>query len=75
MPNWKPAVIADSSGKWSYNAVVFATQEEALASARDLMARWTLVTDCAAHETDDPVNYHIDMETMVLSPVSKQAAA
>ena len=74
MSNWKPAVIADSGGKWSYNAVVFATEAEALASARDLACRWMLVTDFAAHPSDDPVNYHIDLATMVLSAVPKEAA-
>jgi len=30
-------------GGWNGNAVRFATEDEAMASARDLMRRWTLV--------------------------------
>jgi len=55
--SFKPEVIADSSGKWCGNGLRFATHAEALASARDLMRRWTLVTDYRASESNDPVNY------------------
>lgn len=44
------------SGKWNGNAVRFATEEEALASARDLMGRWFLVENYGADYSDDPVN-------------------
>lgn len=53
---WKPEVIADSSGKWADNSLRFATQDEALRSARDLSNRWMLVTDYRATECDDEVN-------------------
>ena len=52
--SWKPEVIADSSGKWSTNALRFATEEEASAYALDLALRWTLVRDVRATECDDP---------------------
>jgi hypothetical protein len=55
--NWKPEVKVD--GKFSQNAMVFRTEEEALTSARDLMNRWMLVTGYRATPTDDPVNYRI----------------
>lgn len=46
---WKPEVrVAGNHGKWSQNALVFPTEAEALASARDLMGRWLLVEDCRA---------------------------
>jgi hypothetical protein len=57
--SWKPEVIADSSGKWCGNALRFATQEEAEASAANLAMRWTLVRDYRAVECDDPVNYRL----------------
>lgn len=56
MANWKPAVRTDPNDpKFYTNALVFATQEEAQASAEDLMSRWLLVIECKTIETDDPV--------------------
>jgi hypothetical protein len=57
MSSWKPEVIADSSGKWCSNALRFATEQEAYASARDLFYRWTLAVNFRAAQSDDPVNY------------------
>lgn len=48
------------SGKWAGNALRFATEEEATASARDLMSRWTLVENYGAEYSEDPVNYAWD---------------
>jgi hypothetical protein len=55
--SFKPEVIADSSGKWTGNALRFATREEAEAQVLDLMMRWTSVHDTRVVESDDPVNY------------------
>jgi hypothetical protein len=55
MPNWKPEVFLE--GKWSCNALVFATKEEAEQNARDLLMRWFVPTDSRAVESTDPVNY------------------
>jgi hypothetical protein len=56
--SWKPAVrVAGEGDKWLYNALVFATKEEAIDNARDLMSRWMRVTDYGATESSDPVNY------------------
>ena len=52
---WKPEVMVD--GDWSQNSLVFATKEEAAASARELMSRWMLVTDSRAIEVDKPATY------------------
>jgi hypothetical protein len=60
--SWKPEVKVN--GKWSQNAVVFATEAEAEASAEDLMRRWLLVEDCRAVESDKPVNYRIVNNSM-----------
>ena len=53
--SWKPEV--EVNGQWSRNALVFATKEEAMASAQDLFSRWILTTGCRAVEVDEPVNY------------------
>ena len=55
--SYKPEVLVD--GQWSQNSVVFATEEEALTSARDLMRRWMLVCDCRAVPSDEEVNYRL----------------
>lgn len=53
---WKPEVFVD--GKWSQNALVFATGEEAERYAHDLFMRWTLCSDSRAVEVPDAeVNY------------------
>lgn len=61
--SWKPEVRTGNDEKWYDNSLRFATQEEAEASARDLMNRWMLVVACRAVESEDPVNYRIDLET------------
>jgi hypothetical protein len=53
--SWKPEVFVQ--GKWSRNGLVFATEQEAADSARNLMYRWILVEDSRAVEVDEPVNY------------------
>lgn len=61
--SWKPEVKTGNDQRWYGNALAFASKEEAEASARDLMNRWMLVVDCRAVESDEPVNYRIDLET------------
>lgn len=56
---WKTEVIADSSGTWAGNALVFETKLEALAYAKDLMGRWLAVRDYRMVYTDEKVNYVI----------------
>lgn len=56
--SWKPEVVADSTGKWNANGLRFATKEEAETNAKNLAAKWWLVTNTRAVESDDPVNYH-----------------
>lgn len=55
--SWKPEVIADSSGKWSTNALRFATKREAEFYAQDLAMRWTLVRDFRAKRCKDAVTH------------------
>jgi hypothetical protein len=52
--NYKPEVKVE--GNWCHNSLVFATKEEAEASAKALMGRWMLVQDSRAVETKEDVN-------------------
>jgi hypothetical protein len=60
--SFKPDVIADSSGKWSSNALRFATEAEARIYVDDLMMRWTAVHDTRIVEIDEPVTARLDRE-------------
>jgi ribosomal protein L31E len=53
--SYRPMVYVQ--GEWAGNAVRFATSDEAMASARNLMARWFLVEDVRVDMSDDEVNY------------------
>lgn len=55
--SWKSEVIADSSGKWTANALRFATAQEAKSYGTDLMMRWTAVRDVREVESEDPVSH------------------
>lgn len=58
--SYKPQVMVAGNGDaWCDNALRFETREEAETSARDLMGRWMMVTDCRAAESDDPVTHRI----------------
>ena len=58
--SFKPEVIADSSGKWSSNALRFATEEEARIYVDDLTMRWTAVRDTRVVEAEEPVTARLD---------------
>jgi len=60
--SFKPEVIADSSGKWSGNALRFATEEEARIYVDDLMMRWTAVRSTRVVEVEDPVTDRLDRD-------------
>lgn len=53
--SYKPMVYVQR--EWAGNALRFATYDEALDNARELMGRWMLVEDYRADESTDPVNY------------------
>jgi len=57
--SYSPEVIADSTGKWSGNALRFATRAEAEIWVKDLSYRWMAVIDTRVVETDDPVTYSL----------------
>lgn len=54
---FRSEVIADSSGEWVGNSVVFETKQEAEDYVRDLSWRWTLVRETRVVPTDEPANY------------------
>lgn len=64
---FKAEVIADSSGKWAGNALVFATEAEAEAYVLDLARRWTLVRETRTVSTDEAPNYHLDVDSGVVT--------
>jgi hypothetical protein len=68
--SYKPEVQTDNSGKWYDNALRFETEEEAIASAKDLMRRWFAVRAVRASYSDDTVNYKLDLETYVMEPIA-----
>ena len=43
----------------AFNALVFATREEADAGGRELLSRWFAPIGYEVIETDDAVNYHM----------------
>jgi len=53
MSQFKVEVIADNSGRWCGNELVFATQGDAETYAADLASRWTLVREWRVIETDE----------------------
>lgn len=67
MKSFRPMVYVQ--GEWAGNALRFATEQEAVDSARDLMQRWTLVEDYRADPSEDAVNYsYIDRKLVRLIP-------
>jgi hypothetical protein len=73
--SFKPEVQVGSDPKWYGNSVAFATREEAEYSAKDLYNRWGMTTAWRAVESDEPVNYHIDLNTGWLTGVEVVDAA
>lgn len=68
--SYKPEVQTGKDPKFYGNNLAFATREEAERSAKDLMARWFLVNDWRVVESEQPVNYKLNLETGELAPVS-----
>ena len=68
--SFKPQVQTNKDPNFYGNNLAFATREEAERSAKDLMSRWFAVNEWRVVESDQPVNYHIDLETGVMTPVT-----
>jgi hypothetical protein len=58
--SFKAEVVVDSSGRWTTNALRFASREEAEAYGADLAMRWILVREVRVVESVDPANYRWD---------------
>lgn len=59
---YRVEVIADSSGKWAPNGLVFMTRDLATSYAIRLAMRWVLVRDWRVVETDETPNTNINGE-------------
>ena len=57
--SFAPEVIADNSGKWTGNALRFATAAEAKIYVDDLSYRWLAVREVRVVASTDPVNYEM----------------
>jgi len=55
--SFKVEVIADSSGKWTGNAIRLPDSKQAIEYGNDLFSRWTAVSEMRVVESEDPVNY------------------
>jgi hypothetical protein len=55
--SFKPVIKTWQDRDWVRNGQAFATASEAMSSARNLEARFTLVTDIDVIESDEPVNH------------------
>lgn len=54
---WKPEMKIVNENKWSRNALVFATKEEAEQNAYDLFMRWSACEEYRAVEVDEPIKH------------------
>lgn len=67
---YKVEVIADSSGEWCGNRLLFSTVEEAEEYAKDLHSRWTLVREWRVMWTAED-NPHYLFRDLTLEEVEK----
>ena len=57
MPSFKTGAVVFGERQPAYNALRFATRQEAEKYGRDLAGRWTLVERIVVEESTDPVSY------------------
>ena len=57
MPSFKAGAVVHGERQPAYNALRFATREEADKYGRDLAGRWMLVERIVVEESTDLVNY------------------
>ena len=67
--SFKPMIKTINDPNFYPNNLAFATREEAEVSAKDTYGRWALAAEWRVDESDQPVNYRIDLETMVMTAV------
>jgi hypothetical protein len=63
--SFKAEVIADSSGKWCGNQLVFATEEEAQQYAEALQKRWVAVQQIRTVFTSESPNSEIKNGSLI----------
>lgn len=59
MVSYKVGVTVRGEEDMTFNALRFATRDEAHEYGQDLYSRWTLVETVSVHESDDAVNYAV----------------
>jgi hypothetical protein len=59
MPNFKYGLQLPDQDHLSFNAVVFATSEEAEAGGREILSRWFVPIGYEVVETEEEVTYRI----------------
>ena len=74
MPSFKVGAVVLGERLPAYNALRFATREEAQKYGRDLARRWMLVERIVIEESIDPVNYQW-IDGVGLKDVTATAAA
>ena len=67
--SFKPIIKTIGDSKFYPNGLCFATREEAEFSAKDIYSRWMMATEWGVEESDDPVNYRIDLDTGQMTAV------
>ena len=72
---FKPTIKTMDDSKFYANGLCFATREEAEFSAKDIYSRWLMATEWAVEESDEEVNYSIDLETGKMNAVEKEEEA
>jgi hypothetical protein len=60
--SFRPEVIADASGKWFSNGLLFATEKEAADYVTDLEWRWTSVRQTRVVAVDENPTYRWNAE-------------
>ncbi len=66
--SWKAEVIADNSGKWVGNGLVFETELEAKLYASNLANRWMAVRQTRVVSSDAKVTARWSMDGGVTTP-------
>jgi hypothetical protein len=74
MPNWRTGIIESEGDRPCFNALVFATKEEAEAYGSELLSRWTLPVAHVAVETNNAVTYRFDFERGKAVPLEESNA-
>lgn len=64
--SYKVHVLADDSGKYATNGLVFESEDDAKCWASDLMMRWTAVRDWKIEPSEEPPNRRFEGGNLVI---------